>query len=411
MRTLIKNIGCLVTPEGTTAQKGQAQGQVRTREKVWLLMEKGRIAQIGQQAETMPQAEQLVDAKGKLVTPGLVDPHTHLVFGGWREKELAMKLKQIPYLDILAQGGGILSTVQATRAATKDELKAKAKKILHSMLRQGVTTVEAKSGYGLDVATEIKMLEVVQELQQEEKIAIVSTFMGAHAVPPEFKQKREAYIDLVVQEMLPKIVELKLAQFIDVFCEEGVFSVEESQRVLQAGKEWGLGVKCHSDEIVPLGGTELAARLGAISCEHLIHSDDKGIAALADGGTIACLLPATSFYLNADYAPAGKMLAAGVPIAFGSDFNPGSCPCDSLQLAMHIGCYKYAMTPAECLTAVTLNSAAAVGRAEDIGTIEEGKAGDLVIWDAPDLDYLFYRLGGNLAEVIVKNGEVVEKND
>lgn len=408
MKTLITNIGMLATAQGKGPQRGPKQGAVSITENTWLVMEADKITSVGTAHEAAPTGvEKTIDAKGQLVTAGLVDPHTHLVFGGWREHELSMKLKKVSYLEILAQGGGILSTVKNTRKATKEELKNKTKKLLQRMLRLGVTTVEAKSGYGLTTETEIKMLEVVKELQQEEKISLVSTFMGAHALPLEFKDKREAYIDLVINETLPQVVEQHLAEYIDVFCEQGVFTTEESQRILQAGKKAGLGIKCHSDEIVPIGGTPMAAKLGAISCEHLIKADDLGIAAMAKSGTIACLLPGTSFYLNSTYAPAREMIKQGVPVAFGSDFNPGSCPSNSLQLAMHIGCYKYAMTPEECLTAVTLNGAAAIGRGELTGTIEPGKDADLIIWEAPNLDYLFYRYGDNLVDTVIKKGEIV----
>lgn len=411
MKTLITNIGMLATAQGSVARSGKDQGAISIVSNTWITLEKGKISGVGTAGQIVPtQVDKVIDAKGQLVTAGLVDPHTHLVFGGWREHELSMKLKKVTYLEILAQGGGILSTVNNTRQATKEELKNKTKKLLNRMLRLGVTTVEAKSGYGLTTETELKMLEVVKELQQEEKISLVSTFMGAHALPVEYKDNRETYLDLVIKDTLPKVVEQHLAEFIDVFCEQGVFTTAESKQILAAGKKAGLGIKCHSDEIVPIGGTPMAAELGAVSCEHLIKADHTGIAAMAKSGTIACLLPGTSFYLNSIYAPARAMIAAGVPVAFGSDFNPGSCPSASLQLAMHIGCYKYEMTPEECLTAVTLNSAAAINRAKATGTVEVGKQADLIIWDGPNLDYLFYRFGDNLVDRVIKNGEIVVTN-
>lgn len=410
MKTLLKNIGMLATAKGNRALGGSKQAAVHKSKNAWVLWEQGNIAAVGT-GTNFPEADKVIDAGGKLVTAGMVDCHTHLVFGGWREHELTMKLQKVPYLEILARGGGILSTVKATRSASKDELKAKTKKILSKMLAQGVTAVEAKSGYGLTTETELKMLEVVQELQGEEKVELISTFMGAHALPPEYKECREKYLELVVQETLPQVAERHLAEYVDVFCEKGVFTPEEAQYVLQAAKNLGLGVKCHTDEIVALGGTTMAAKLGAVSCEHLIKADSNGIEAMAQCGTIACLLPGTSFYLNSTFAPAREMIAECVPIAFGSDFNPGSNPSSSLQMAMHIGCYKYGMTPEECLTAVTLNGAAAVGRAKSLGTIEAGKQADLVIWDAPNLDYLFYRYGDNLVEKVIKQGEIVVHNE
>ena len=404
-KKLIKNIGLLATPIGSKAKAGTEQGQISLMEQAWLLWEDGRIVDLGQGMP--PTADQVYDAEGRLVTPGLVDPHTHLVFGGWREHELAMKLKGVPYLDILAAGGGILSTVRATRAATKDQLIAKTLPVLDRMLTLGVTTCEAKSGYGLALEHELKMLEAVKDLNVKQPIDLVSTFMAAHAVPEEYKSDRQAYIDLIVNEMIPLVASKGLAEFCDVFCETGVFDAEESKRVLLAGQKAGLRSKCHSDEIDPIGGTEMAGRIRAVSCEHLIACSPSGIKAMAEGGVIACCLPATSFYLNASFAPARDMISAGVPVAFGSDFNPGSCPVHSLQIAMNIGCYKYRMTPEECLTAVTLNAASAIGRAELAGTLEPGKQADILIWDAPNLDYIFYRFGDNLVASVFKNGEQV----
>ena len=404
-KKLIKNIGLLATPIGSKAKAGTEQGQIGLMEQAWLLWEDGRIVDLGQGMP--PTADQVYDAEGRLVTPGLVDPHTHLVFGGWREHELAMKLKGVPYLDILAAGGGILSTVRATRAATKDQLIAKTLPVLDRMLTLGVTTCEAKSGYGLALEHELKMLEAVKDLNVKQPIDLVSTFMAAHAVPEEYKSDRQAYIDLIVNEMIPLVASKGLAEFCDVFCETGVFDAEESKRVLLAGQKAGLRSKCHSDEIDPIGGTEMAGSIRAVSCEHLIACSPSGIKTMAEGGVIACCLPATSFYLNASFAPASDMISAGVPVAFGSDFNPGSCPVHSLQIAMNIGCYKYRMTPEECLTAVTLNAASAIGRAELAGTLEPGKQADILIWDAPNLDYIFYRFGDNLVASVFKNGEQV----
>ena len=402
MTMLMKNIGQLATPLGRQALAGSDQGQISLLNQAWLLWEDGIIREVGQGRP--PQADQEFDAQGRLVTPGLVDPHTHLVFGGWREHELAMKLKGIPYLDILAAGGGILSTVRATRAATERELADKTRPILERMLALGVTTCEAKSGYGLELEQELKLLRTAQVLNESQPVDLVSTFMAAHAVPPEYQQNRQAYIDLIIREMLPVVAEGGLAEFCDVFCETGVFDAEESQRILQAAQDLGLGLKCHSDEIDPIGGTEMAGRLQARSCEHLIACRPSGIEAMARGGTIACCLPATSFYLNAGFAPARDMITAGVPVAFGSDFNPGSCPVLSLQIAMNIGCYKYRMTPEECLTAVTLNAAAAIGRAHSAGSLEAGKPADITVWNAPNLDFIFYRFGDNLVDAVFKKG-------
>ena len=414
---VIKNIGVLATPLGSAAKSGEGQGDVLTLTDAWISVEGGRIYAAG--TGEAPDGDAVFDAGGKLVTPGLVDPHTHLVFGGWREHELAMKLRGVPYLDILAAGGGIISTVRNTRAATGQELEDKAMSVLRRLLALGVTTCEAKSGYGLSFDDEMKLLRAVKNLDTLQPVELVSTFMGAHAVPPEYKEGggnsvpamgtnrktgREGYIGLLIDEMIPAVSESGLAEFCDVFCETGAFTTEESRRILLAGQKAGLKPKCHSDEINSIGGTEMAAELGAVSCEHLITCPPSGIEAMKNSGTIACCLPATSFYLDAAYAPARDMISAGVPVAFGSDFNPGSCPTNSLQLAMNIGCFKYRMTPEESLTAVTLNAAAAICRADRIGTIEPGKQADIVVWDALNLDYIFYRFGDNLVDTVFKKG-------
>ncbi len=409
---LIKNIGMLATAQGQEALKGKAQGSVTLLENAYVTVRDGKIDRVGQ-AEAPKgledAADQVLDAKGRLVTPGLVDAHTHLVFGGWREHELALKLRGIPYLDILAQGGGILSTVRNTRKATEEELAQKAGEALHTMLQYGTTTCEAKSGYGLSLRDELKQLRAVRRLQASQPVELVSTFMGAHAVPEEYKQDREGYIKLLTEEMIPAVAGEKLAEYCDVFCETGVFTAEESREILEAGKKYGLIPRIHADEIDPIGGSRLAGEIGAVSAEHLIVCPSEGIASLAKGGVIACLLPATSFYLGAAFAPARQMVEAGVPVAVATDFNPGSSPNLSLQLAMNIACLKYRLTPEEVLTAVTLNAAAACGRADKIGTVEAGKQADLVVWDAPNLDYIFYRYGNNLVNTVVKKGVVVVK--
>lgn len=403
-RLLISNIGLLATPEGKAARRGAEQGSVRFIKNAWVLCEDGRIAAVG--TGEAPKAARVLDAQGKLVTPGLVDAHTHLIFGGWRQNELGLKLHGVSYLEILARGGGILSTVRATRAATEQELYDKARAALDEMLRFGVTTAEAKSGYGLDRETELRQLRVIRRLNEEHPVDLAATFLGAHAVPEEYKDKREGYLRLLCDEIIPAVAEEKLAEFCDVFCETGVFSAEESRRILEAGRAHGLVPKIHADEIDPIGGSELTETVGAISAEHLIVCPPEGIKAMARAGTVACCLPATSFYLGSTFAPVRDMIAAGVPVALASDFNPGSCPSLNLQFVMNLGCLKYRMTPEEVLTAVTLNAAAAIGRAERIGSLEPGKQADLVIWDAPDLDYVCYRLGSNLVSRVVKKGEL-----
>ena len=403
--TVIENIGLLATPMGTFPRSGKEQGEIRRLKNAYICFEDGVITAVGE--GKAPKADIRIDAKGRLVTPGLIDPHTHLIFGGWRQHELAMKLRGVTYLEILAAGGGILSTVEKTRAASMEELADKAQRELKKMLTLGVTTCECKSGYGLDTEEELKMLRAVRLLRDRQPIELASSFMAAHALPKEYTTDRESYIRLIIEGMLPKVAEEHLAEFCDVFCETGVFTPEECERILLAGQRLGLFSKCHSDEIDPIGGTEMAGGIGAVSCEHLIRCQCSGFDAMKAGGTVACLLPATSFYLGATFAPARQMIEAGVPVAFGSDFNPGSCPCSNLPLAMNIGCYRYRMTPEECLTAVTLNAAAALRRADRLGSLEEGKQADILIWDAPDLEYVLYRFGDQLANTVIKNGVVV----
>ena len=402
---LIHNIGMLATPEGFEARRGADQGKLRILENAWIYLENGEIISYGDRNMPITFGEKL-DAGGRLVTPGLVDAHTHLIFGGWRQNELAMKIRNVPYLDILAAGGGILSTVKATRAATEDELTEKAKAALDEMLTFGTTTCEAKSGYGLEEKEELKQLKVIRRLNKEHPMDVIPTFMGAHALPQEFKENREGYLKLLCEEMIPAVAKQKLAKFCDVFCETGVFTAEESRRILQAGLDNGLIPKIHADEIDAIGGSQLAGEIGAISAEHLIVCPEEGIQSMAQGGTVACLLPATSFYLNSTYAPARRMIEVGVPVALASDYNPGSCPCLNLQLVMNIACLKYRLTPEEVLTGVTLNAAAAIGMADKVGSIDRTKQADLVIWDAPDLNYLCYRLGSNLVHQVIKKGEI-----
>ena len=409
-RLLIHNIGLLATPTGSAAKAGPAQGQILLQNNAWILAEDGLIKQTGtgDSWQQIPQEDlSLIDAGGKLVTPGLVDAHTHLIFGGWRQNELGLKLHGATYLDILAGGGGILSTVRATREATEESLYQKAKEALDEMLTLGITSMEAKSGYGLDRETELKQLRVIRRLGREHCMDVRSTFLGAHALPEDYKDDREGYIRFLCEEMIPEVAAEGLADYCDVFCEKGVFTAEESRVILEAGKKHGLIPKIHADEIEAIGGSELTADVKAISAEHLIVCQPSGIKALAEGGTIACLLPATSFYLGATYAPARDMIEAGVPVAAATDFNPGSCPSLNIQLVMNLACLKYRMTPEEMLTAVTLNAAAAIGLAEKVGSVEPGKQADLVLWNAPDLDYLGYRMGSNLVNTVIKNGNIV----
>ncbi|MBC8535352.1 imidazolonepropionase [Feifania hominis] len=407
---LIKNIGLLATPTGSVPKAGAAQGQIETHENVCVAMGGGVFLGVGseEQLRSFVDADTAVlDAGGCLATPGLVDAHTHLVFGGWRQHELGLKLHGVPYLDILKSGGGILSTVRATRAASLDELVGKGVGLLHTMLEHGTTTCEAKSGYGLSTEEEKKQLLAIRKLDDIQPVDLVATFMGAHALPEEYSDDREGYVRLLIEQMIPLVAKERLAEFCDIFCETGVFSAEESRRILTAAREHGLKTKIHADEIDAIGGAVLAGELPTHSAEHLIAADDEGLAAMARGGTIAVVLPATSFYLGKPFARVQDMMSLGIPVAVASDFNPGSSPNLSLQLPMNLACYQYKMTPEQVLTAVTLNAAAAIGRAETVGTVEPGKKADLVLWDAPDLDFIFYRYGNNQVRTVVKNGTVM----
>lgn len=350
-----------------------------------------------------------INGENKTVTPGLIDPHTHLVHGGSREQELALKLHGTSYLEILAQGGGIFKTVKDTQQASFEQLYQQAKKSLDQMMAFGVTTIEAKSGYGLDdFETELKQLEVAQKLNEDHPVDLVSTFMGAHAIPKAYQQNPQAFIDLLIEKMIPEVKRRNLAEFIDVFVEQGVFSIDQGRDILRAGEKFGLIPKIHADEIIPLGGAQLAAELNCISAEHLIATNDEGIEALAQAGVIAVLLPATSFNLQVEHFARGRaMIEAGVPVALATDYNPGSSPTENLQLVMTLACLVMKLTPEEVLTAVTINAAAAINRQDDIGSLEVGKKADIVLFDTPNLEYLMYHFGINHTDTVIKNGQIV----
>ena len=364
----------------------------------------GTTQQIEEQFKDRAHEADITDATGQLVTPGLVDPHTHLAYGGSREREFEMRLEGATYMDIMHAGGGIHATTKMTREATEDQLVEQTKKRLDSFLKHGVTTVEGKSGYGLDLETELKQLRVMKRLQQEHAIDLVPTFMGAHAVPTEYKGREDEYIDLVVDEMLPAVANEELAVFNDVFCEVGVFTPEQSERILEAGKKYGLLPKIHADEIEPYGGAELAAKVGAISAEHLLKASDAGIKAMAKAGTIACLLPATALFLREQAAEGRKMIDAGVPVAISTDCNPGSSPTTSMPLVMNLACISMRLTPAEALTAATYNAACAIQMEHVTGSLEPGKQGDVVLWDISNYQELQYLFGVNHVKSVWKKG-------
>ncbi|MBE6045084.1 MAG: imidazolonepropionase [Clostridiales bacterium] len=408
-KVLIKNIGCLQTPVGSYSHKGSKQGANKKYINAAIAVEDGIITEI-LSGGRIPAGifDEEIDAEGKLVTPGLVDGHTHLVFGGYRQHEIAMKLAGAGYLDILRAGGGILDTVGKTRQASKEELYDKTAGFLDEMMSLGVTSCEAKSGYGLDKETEIKMLEVIKDLGEKHPMDVVPTFLGPHAVPPEYEGRGDEYIEMTCKEILPEIRKRNLADYCDVFCEDSVFNAEQSRTYLKCARDMGFGLKIHADEIEAIGGTELAGELGAASAEHLIAITESGMDAMAAGGVTAMCLPATSFYLDKTYAPARTMIEKGIPVAMASDFNPGSCPSLNLQFVINLGCLKYKLTPEEVLTAVTINPACAIGLGEKVGTLEPGKQADLIIWNAPDFEMVCYRFGSNMTDRVIKKGTLVK---
>ncbi len=354
-------------------------------------------------ADKVYEAE-IVDASNHLVTPGLVDPHTHVVYGGSREREFEMRLEGASYMDIMNAGGGIHATTRMTREATEEELIDQTKRRLDSFFSHGVTTIEGKSGYGMNLETELKQLRVMKKLQEQHAIDIVPTFMGAHAIPPDFKGREDDFVNHLIDEMLPVVAEEKLAEFNDVFCEKGVYTPEQSERILEAGKRFGLMPKIHADEIEPYGGAELAAKVGAISAEHLLKASAEGIKAMAESGTIACLLPATALYLREEAAAGRRMVDEGVSVAISTDCNPGSSPTTSMPLVMNLACISMRLTPAEALTAATYNAACAINRQERVGSLEVGKQADMVMWNVKNYQELQYLFGVNHVKSVWKKG-------
>lgn len=411
---ILKNIGKLVTMQGSSSFRVKEEmNKINIIENAYIAVKNGKILAIGVGDEfgnLCGEDTKIHDAEGLLVTPGLIDSHTHLIHGGSRENEFSMKLNGVPYIEILNNGGGILSTVKATKEASEEALYKKAKKSLDRMLEFGVTTVEEKSGYGLELNTEIKQLEVARALDKNHPVDLVHTFLGAHAVPEEYKENHKAYIDILVDVMMPKIKDMGLAEFCDVFCEKGVFTIEESEYILQKAKEIGYKLKIHADEIESLGGAELAAKLGCVSADHLMAASDEGIKMMAENNVVANILPATSFNLNKNYADCRKIIDMGAIVSLSSDYNPGSCPSENLQLVMQLGCLHLKMTPNEVLTAVTINAAYAIDRADKIGSIEVGKNADFVVFDARNVEYLMYHFGINHTKKVYKNGNLVVDN-
>ena len=404
---LITHAAQLVTPCGRTARHGREMDAVRIVEDAALYAQDGVITAIGTAEELRSReatADTVVDARGKCLLPGFVDSHTHFLFAGYRAEEFMLRLQGATYLELM-KTGGIRRTVQDTRAASGDTLYMLGYERLTELLRQGVTTAEGKSGYGLDRETELRQLRIQRRLNRDHAVSVVNTFLGAHAVAQEYEGNADGYIDWIIETVLPEVCREQLAEFCDVFCETGVFSTEQSEKLLRAAGALGLGLKIHADEINPLGGAELAAELGAASADHLLAVSDAGIKRLAAGNTVATLLPLTAFCLRQPYAPARRMIDSGCAVALASDYNPGSCFTGSIPLLLALAVMQMQMTAPEALTALTLNGAAALGRADSIGSLEVGKRADCLLLQYPDYRFLFYHTGMNLVDTVFIAGE------
>lgn len=400
----------VVTPSGFSARCGPEMGELRVINNATVEVTGGVITYVGknrgEERDGYYRRYWHYNARGRCLLPGFVDSHTHFVFGGERAEEFSWRLKGESYMSIMERGGGIVSTVKATRRSNFIQLRSKAEGFLKQMNAMGVTTVEGKSGYGLDKETELMQLRVMRSLNNDERkrVDIVPTFLGAHAVPEEYSGRTDDYVDYIIREVMPDVAQDRLAEFCDVFCEQGVFSIEQSRRLLLAAKEMGFGLKLHADEIVPLGGAGLAAELSAVSADHLLHASDADIHAMAREGVVATLLPLTAFALKEPYARGRQMIDAGCAVALATDLNPGSCFSGSIPLTFALACIYMQMSIEEAITALTLNGAAALNRADSIGSIEVGKKGDFAILNTDNYHFLPYYIGMNCVNATVKEG-------
>ncbi len=410
-KLIIKNASELVTCRGKAPKHGKDMSDIGMIENGAVVVEDGIIVAVGTTEEILVKYNEseykVVDASGKAVLPGFVDSHTHFVFGGYRADEFSWRLRGDTYMSIMERGGGIANSVRSTRSESLENLVEIGRKRLHKMLKFGVTTVEGKSGYGLDLDTEIKQLEAMKILNEQEDIDIVSTFLGPHSVLPEYKGKEDEFIDFMINEVLPVVKEKELAEFADIFCEKNVFTVEQSRKFLSAAKQAGLKLKIHADEIVQLGGAELAAELGAISADHLLQASDEGIKNMAEKGIICSLLPITAFSLKEEYARGRFMIENNCAVALATDLNPGSCFSNSIPLLIAVSAIQMGLSIEEIVTALTINAAAAVGKHAEIGSLEVGKKADIIILEFPSIHFLPYHVGVNIVETVIKNGKIV----
>lgn len=400
----------IVSPLGRQAKKGKEMGFLSVVDKGDIIIESGKIIYAGASSDC-PIKDikdfEIIDAGGRVALPGFVDSHTHLIFGGYRPEEFEWRMNGDTYMSIMERGGGIQSTVNATRIATAEELAEKARWFIKRMSRMGVTTVEVKSGYGLDTSTEMKMIKAIDLLSEKEKesIRIVGTFLGAHAVPEEYKGRTDEYVDLMIKEMLPSAKEK--VRFCDIFTEKNVFEIEESRRFMQSAKDMGYKLKFHADEIVNIGGSELAGELGAVSADHLLHISDDGVRSLVENDVVATLLPLTAFSLKEPYAPARKLIDNGAAVALATDLNPGSCFSGSIPLTIALACIYMNMSVEEVITALTLNGAAALELTEETGSLEEGKSGDVIILEFDNYKMLPYYVGMNCVRNVIYRGNII----
>jgi imidazolonepropionase len=410
----ITNARQLITLKGPAkARTGKEADELYIIENGALAIKDEKILAVGTTEEIVQnyEAEKIINASGKVVMPGFVDPHTHPVFVHTRENEFAMRIKGRSYVEISQSGGGIRSSIKAVREASEDELYTLAEKRIKKMISNGTTTLEAKSGYGLSTESEIKMLKVIKRLNENLPIDIVPTFMGAHEFPAEYKDNRNEYIRILKEEMMPEVKKQNLAEYCDIFTEDHVYNIEQSRDILNHAKKLGFKLRMHADEIEPIGGAELAAEVGAVSADHLGAASDAGIKAMAEAGVIATLLPGTIFSLGMkSYARARDMIDAGIPVALATDYNPGSCNCDSMQFIITLACSQMKMTPAEAIIASTINAAYSLEMGDRVGSLEVGKQADILIMDMSSYKFLPYHFGSNNVETVIKKGRVIWDN-